>query len=780
MDCNRLSDRILTMACAFCAIASCGAAGSVPVPHALSAGSVTHDSFVASWKADGDAESFLLDCWEEAVTEWSGDIKWADTFERCTNTTQGIKTLAGKFDLHTDIPGWSGEYVYAPEKGTDGIIQINKNSGSVGWLVSPELPALGAVELVVRARAKTKQNDNVMPVFLISNGVTNDLASFELATSFSECHCSLNNVTAGDRLAFKSFSVGSYRAVLIDEISLVDAFVPGSPVTNHVLESRTVGYSDAPQYKVEGLAPGRSYAFSVRAVSGGATSEPSEVCKVETSLQVDAAGDGAWSGATASELAHTSFRLDWPEFPGAAAYRVSVWTNVQEGASAGQVVFVESFSRAEASESTTAIANSDTFNDDYADHPGWEIVSNVYRSVDSGSVRIGNTSKPGELKMPSMQIAENSLLRVRARRQDTDVGAIFSLWLNSSGTLREIGEACEIGVGMTECLWALPAITAEERLVFRSASGKKSSYRTILDEVEIVEGFLAGVPVPHYAVDAAETERLFFDAADLQPAAWMYSVEAVDDGGNVLAASTNEVDLVNLPPSPVIDAVAMSGISRSGGMRIWREDFGSLASLFPDRDKNSASWLNGVSLPHWQAYGAGAGLTNITRNTGAGTKRGLYAYWTENLSAPDYSLGALTTKDSGEYVFGLVFRNDTAFAARKVAIAYDGVLFGLKNESEQKLLCECLVTNELVSVAAENGWQPCEELDFYVSAVSAEIDLPAKTAISSEVPGASIPKDSYFVLRWRRCATSSAAAMAIDNLAVSFAVQPRPMTIVVR
>ena len=779
MNCNRLSECFLAMAFALYAFASCAAADTVPVPYGLSADSVTHDSFRASWKVDGDADCFLLDCWQESMTKWSGEVKWIDTFERCTNTTQGIKSLAEKFDLHTDIPGWSGEFVYRPEQSSEGIIQVNKNSESVGWLVSPELPALGEVELVVRARAKTKQNDNVMPVFLISNGATNALASFELGTSFSDCHCSLANVAAGDRLAFKSFSVGSHRAVLIDEISLIDAFVPGSPVTNHVLESWQVGYSDSPQYTVEGLAEGNCYAFSVRAVKDGATSAPSDVCKTETPFRVDAGGDAAWGGATVSQLTHTSFRLDWPEFPGAAVYRVSVWTNVMEGASAGQVVFAESFSRAEASDSKTAIADSGTFNDSYADCSGWEIVSNVYRSVDSSSVRIGNTSNPGELKMPPLQIAENSLLRVRVRRQDTDVGAIFSLWLSSGGTLREIGEACEIGVEMTECRWTLPAITKEERLVLRSASGKRSC-RTILDEVALVEGFLEGVPVPYYAVNGAETDKLFVNAADLPSASWKFSVGALDGGGVVLSACTNEVDLVNLPPSPVIDAVALSEASRNGGMRIWREDFGSFASLFPHKDKNSASWLNGVTLPHWQAYGDGAELTSISRNKGAATKRGLYAYWSADQLVSTYSLGVLTTKDSGEYVFGLAFWNDTAFAVRKVAIAYDGVQFGFGNESAQELLCECLVTNELVSVAAEGDWRLCEELNFITPVFSSESEQPVATAISSEVHGISISKDDYFVLRWRRAATSSAVAMAIDNLSVSFAVQPRPMTIVVR
>ena len=59
-------------------------------------------------------------------------------------------------------------------------------------------------------------------------------------------------------------------------------------------------------------------------------------------------------------------------------------------------------------------------------------------------------------------------------------------------------------------------------------------------------------------------------------------------------------------------------------------------------------------------------------------------------------------------------------------------------------------------------------------------DLPVATEISAEITDASIPNDWHFMLRWRRSAISNAAAMAIDNVSVTFTVQSRPLTIVVR
>jgi hypothetical protein len=151
--------------------------------------------------------------------------------------------------------------VYAPV-GFDGAIQVNKTSGSVGWLVSPGLTALGPVELVVRARAYVEQPDHVMPVFLIRDGATNKVESFELTASFKDCHCQIPEIREGDRLAFKSFSVGSQRRVLIDSVSLVEGFVPGAPITNFVCESEMVEYSENPAFHVVDLAAGSVYGIS--------------------------------------------------------------------------------------------------------------------------------------------------------------------------------------------------------------------------------------------------------------------------------------------------------------------------------------------------------------------------------------------------------------------------------------------------------------------------------------------------------------------------------------
>ena len=407
----------------------------------------------------------------------------------------------------------------------------------------------------------------------------------------------------------------------------------------------------------------------------------------------------------------------------------------------------------------------------------------VMEAIDAGTVRLGNTSKPGELVTPPLDAVSGGTLRVKARRQTASEGAIFSVWRGTGNVLAEIGGACEIGEMSTECIWPLPEIGAGDCLVFRSASGKKSC-RTILDEVEILDGYSAGVLTPDHAVNAEHVSATSYAVESLPSAVWTFAVEAIDGSGSVVAATTNTVDLVNPPPQPVLDAVALSGIRRNGGERIWHEDFSSFTNVFLS-GKNTADWLNGTTLPHWQAYCGGEQVEEIKRNEGKGNTTSLYAYWATNKVVGTYSLGTMTGEKADEYVYGLSFLNDTAFSVRKVAVRFDGMQFGFKNKEVQELVCEYLVTNELVSVAVDGDWHVCDDLTYFTSkdntsGLESGEDLPVATEIAAEITDANIAKDGYFMLRWRRSAISNAAAMAIDNVVVAFTVQSRPLTIVVR
>lgn len=756
--------------------------GEVPAPTSLKASEVTSDSFYATWEIEEPVEGFLFDCWRESMTSWTGDAKWREDFSSCVNEGGSPKEITDDLGSAYGLDGWSGDSVYL-SAGCNGTIQINKATEGIGWLITEELQPMEDVELVVRACAFAMQADHVMPVYIIRSDTTNELASFELTESFADYHCPIPKIHSGDRLAFKSFSSGTKRRVHMDSVALVEGFAPGYAVTNPVCESVAAGYSDSPGFHVEELDPDGRYSFSVRAVSGGIQSERSEVCSVVTAPSEEEAGTGGWAGAVASEITHTSFRLGWSPVHGASGYRVSVWTNVLEGASSGVVWWSEPFSKAMASSSKTAISDSEEFNESYADNMGWTILSNVFPSVDLGTVRLGNTMKPGELQTPPMEAFSGGILRVKVRRQATTEGAIFSVFRQSGGVLSEIGEAQKIGDEFAEYVWSLQEMNAGDCIVFRSASGK-SQYRTILDEVTILKGYSEGVSEPDYTADKVAVEGTAYAMESLASCEWTFAVEALDSAGAVISASTNTVDLANPPPRPVIDAVSLSEMRRRGRERIWSEDFSSFANVFP-KGKNTVDWLNGTTLAHWQAYCGGEPVTVLKRNFGGNKQTGLYAYWAAGEIEETYSLGTMMSGQADQYVYGLSFVNDTAFSVRKIAVGFDGMQFGFNNNEVQDMFCEYLVTNELASVAVDGDWRICDSLTYRTtkdseSGLTSGVDMPVATALSAEIPDINVPAGSYFMIRWRRNAVSNSAAMAIDNVSVVFTSHARPLTVVIR
>ena len=95
------------------------------------------------------------------------------------------------------------------------------------------------------------------------------------------------------------------------------------------------------------------------------------------------------------------------------------------------------------------------------------------------------------------------------------------------------------------------------------------------------------------------------------------------------------------------------------------------------------------------------------------------------------------------------------------------------------------MTNELVSVDSGGDWHSWEDLTYsttrdFNSGLDSGRDLPVSTAISAELRNVDVPKNGYFMIRWKRSSATNSAAMAIDNVSVAFAVQPHPLTIVIR
>jgi hypothetical protein len=462
---------------------------------------------------------------------------------------------------------------------------------------------------------------------------------------------------------------------------------------------------------------------------------------------------------------------------------VSVWTNILEGVLQGNVIWSETFSRAmqSASPSPRAINDSEKFNEDYPDNMGWVTVSNVYPSSIAGTVRLGNTSNSGELKSPSLKLPAGSTISVCMKRQTADEGLMFCPFIEVGDTLKQIGSPMEVGNEFASCKWPVSEDIESCRLVLRSVFGK-NSYRTIIDDIEIIEGYSDGTLVPDHLVEGAAVDGESYIVESLPSGIWHYCVDAVDSDGKVLCSATNTVDLTNPPVRPVLNAVELSSLRKTAGTRYYEENFSSLDNVF---DSNQADWVNGVTIPYWQSHYGISPVEVIKRNAGSGTAKGLYAFYASDGDMETYSLGTLSSSTAEKFTYGLCFKNNTPVTQRKIVVKYDGIQFGFRNTTVQELVCEYLVTNELVSIVSDGDWKTCEELLYRTSKDSSSglkggVDSPVSTALSAELCEMKIPQDSYFMIRWRREPGTNSAAVGIDNLSVSFYGQARPLTIVVR
>ena len=766
------------------AAATWRAAGELETPSAIEVFDVVAGGFSAAWHVDDEVDAFRFRLWREIPLPWSGDSVWSETFAGCDNAGGSSKRYDKEgmsIDSITDNPGWKGEYIYAPA-GIPGMLQLNKASSSTGWLESPVLPDAGIVTAVVRARAFAWQNDRVMPVFRLRNGATNLLAEIELDTETKDFVLPGVDVAAGDKLLFRSFVKNSQRRVLIDSVDLVRDFRAGSTATNWIMEKAEL---DEARINVDGLEPGATYRFAVASVAGENESAPSET--VAVTLPVAAAGDsgaaeGDWEGAKIVAASANSFALSWMPLEGAAEYRISVWTNAVFGRNPGVPVWTDGFSGAPESSSTTAL-NTGSFNEQYADTAGWTVLSNVYPSAVAGTVRVGNSSTCGALLSPPLENAAGKTLLVRAWRHSGTDGVVMPVDMDSSGEILPVGTV-RLADEPADFHLPLPAgMKAGVRLVFNSTTNLRSS-RVVLDLVAVLDGYSAGEHVLDCVVDDEAVAAAGYVLPHSPTAEYHYSVKALDAAGREISASAGTVDLAHPPPCPVLEAVRLSALPRKSSVRTWNEDFNAMAPIYSG-SKEKAPWYNGLTLPPWQLFKGDAAPENLSRNTGGGNTAGFYAYWATNRTEASYALGTKSSESSPVLVFGAAFANDTEGMVRKVSVRYRGLQFGFRNDVEQKLEFDFLVTNELANVDCAGDWKSCPALAFASPVVGAGDakksgeDLPVAVEVESEIQGSAVPPGSYLVVRWRRGPAVNGAALAVDDVAVSFE-SPSSFVIIVR
>lgn len=224
---------------------------------------------------------------------------------------------------------------------------------------------------------------------------------------------------------------------------------------------------------------------------------------------------------------------------------------------------------------------------------------------------------------------------------------------------------------------------------------------------------------------------------------------------------------------PALLAVPVSGLD--GG--VYMQDFDSLASV--TATTGVKTWLNGITLSHWQAWKGGDAVTSFNYNGGKIKTGGLYALATEQKSG-ERALGGYSTREAA-IVWGIAFTNDTDVSVRLVGVSYSAQQWGFANTSEHLLSLSGLVTNRLDWITSfADGWHECGSTSAMVFGEGEGHPVPVETLVtySPETPPRVDPGE-VLMLKWtiHQAASGYSAMMAIDDLHVTFVRESRPFVI---
>lgn len=210
---------------------------------------------------------------------------------------------------------------------------------------------------------------------------------------------------------------------------------------------------------------------------------------------------------------------------------------------------------------------------------------------------------------------------------------------------------------------------------------------------------------------------------------------------------------------------------------VYAQDFDSLAEI--TSTSGNKDWLNGTTLPYWQAWKGGDAVTSISYNGGKIRVGGLYALASDQKESLR-ALGGYSSKDAA-VVWGMALTNDTDVAVKVSGISYRAQQWGFANTGVHMFSCSLLVTNRIDWIENLNGgWRSCCETEARVFGNDETHPVP----VESEVKVASgiaprIKPGEVLMLKWtiQQPANGYSALMAIDDLEVTIERYVRPFSV---
>ena len=483
------------------------------------------------------------------------------------------------------------------------------------------------------------------------------------------------------------------------------------------------------------------------------------------------------SNVMATAVTTDSLEVSWDAVDGAASYRVSVWTNVVVGASAGSVAWEDPLPGATNGASSTRMSDA-KFNACFA-HAGWTRSDKAgYPTGEDGTIRMGTTGDSGWLQTPPIDVASDSgaLLRFRAKIGSSNANPQMLVERISDNSTNIVGEVT-LASELNEHVLVVSDWKSGDSFRFNSlASGDR---RTVLGAVALLSGYSAGVasPVVVREVSVADAASCTIDGLPESVPVFV-GVSAVDsDGVSSERSAGVEVDLANPPPRTTLNACPVGGLA---GDRVYSQDFDLLAVL--TATSGDKDFYNGATLPFWQAWQDSDPAAKFAHYAGGNQTGAKFVALAADINEPARAFGA-RGKQETTMTWGLAFTNDTGSAVALTNVSYSAQQWGFANTTNQLLSFECLVTNRLDWIVSfAEGWQPCAKPEARVFNAGTH-DMPESTAVDY-VPseGIRILPGEVLYLRWtfHPPAKGSSALMAIDDVRVRFQVNPPGLTIQLR
>lgn len=180
------------------------------VPSDLASDAEKFDRVTLCWSVPEEASATDVEIEKDISVPFSSKEPFECDFSSISN--YGGNPMKVDESLPAEYAELTGQNVYAPTN-TSGVVQLGTTSGD-GWLLFSGVESYASAKLVVRARKHPSDSSsrNMMPVFAICEGVTNELGRIELTDEMDDYVLDIAGLQNGTQLLVRSVPTkdGSY------------------------------------------------------------------------------------------------------------------------------------------------------------------------------------------------------------------------------------------------------------------------------------------------------------------------------------------------------------------------------------------------------------------------------------------------------------------------------------------------------------------------------------------------------------------------------------------